>query len=240
MNNFNDTNLKKGNSDKNKSFSSESEFNLDNEMRIIICWNCHTQVAIGYHWKKVICPGCGMLNSIPKMKEKSMRPNIDLNFDSANVVPYLVIVCPFCEYSMKTKRESEYLTCTRCKNTVIIIKAEQNPIELMEWKVKHLNQLSQLSQSNKVEKIQTFNPYSSENDDKYRLEPGFEKEIIENYNLLKKMDSSNRPKEANVNRRQAQYTNKFQVYHPLIETTQEISENIRNKNFNNINKFPKN
>jgi hypothetical protein len=229
MNNLNETNFKNESSNSKKgegrriSDSNISEFSLDNEIRIIICWNCQTQVAIGHNWKKVICPVCGMLNIIPKIKEESMRPNIDLNFDCTNVVPFMVVVCPFCEYSMKTKRESDYLTCTSCKNTIIIIKSEENSLELMEFKIKNLNQYKQ---------TEYFNPYLREKDDRYRLECGFEKEMVKDYNQARKQ---NKGKEKTINEPN-KFTNKYQICKPLIETMNEIEENIKNINYKKFRK----
>jgi hypothetical protein len=160
---------------------------------------------------------CNNLNIVPSFSV--IKPNA---YNIGNFFQYYSIVnCPFCEYQTKTRRESEYIICPNCKNTVLIIKDDTkipinaNPYTYLKYKIGPI-----------------FNPYSRDTNNSVHLKRGFEKEIVENTlsksmnGELKSIKSSNK-----ANKVKEIFINKHDVYKPLNETIKDITDNINRLNF---------
>lgn len=117
---------------------------------------------------------------------------------------------------MKTKKESEYVICTRCKSTVLIAKYETT---------------SQIPMVNL--QLNPFNPYSLPPYDPLYLEKDFEYMLVEE----KLQAQRDKIRLLAANRNASQYyprtanfspIQKYQIYKPLLETIDDISKNIQN------------
>jgi LSD1 subclass zinc finger protein len=222
--------------------------------RQVICWNCESIVMSHEDWDKVKCPICQSINMVPPMP----KPNLDPEISVSEYVQrqYQEIICPICNYFMRTKKESDYVICTSCKNTVIIAKdpiiapsgySNIDAYEYSRLKLKH-----------------SFNPYALNEDDPLFLPIEFEKQfvgdvmiqheekkeirrkVLEEMNLI---GSKKRPKTKettfikngeniiNSNNSKAKEFNQFEpikkidVYKPLMDTINEITDNIKKLSF---------
>ncbi len=140
---------------KNDNFTQE-------KIKFIICWCCQAQVIVLIDWERVTCPICFNENIIPL--KQIMKPNINFEYSNKIISMFIEVKCSFCSKLTITKRESDYLICSNCKNSNIIIKDENFPYGLDPIKI--IN--------HRVGNI--FNPY--QRNDYFKLEKEFEKKLV--------------------------------------------------------------
>ena len=95
--------------------------------RKVECWCCHYIVISKPEWEAVKCTHCGQVNALPPIEEAEF----DVIEEKAEIVEepeetkykeFIDIKCPFCSYFMRTKADSRFLICSKCKNTILIAK----------------------------------------------------------------------------------------------------------------------
>jgi len=126
-------------------YDNKDEYNLNDVLfdckGKVICWKCKAIILINKTWENVICAICSNLNIIPSYTE--LKRNTFL--DSKYLSQFLIVQCHFCQHQMKTKRESNYIMCVKCKNIVIIIKEDMkipnntNPFQYLKFKIDKFN-----------------------------------------------------------------------------------------------------
>jgi hypothetical protein len=202
----------------------------------VICWQCKTIVLANPLWGKVQCPLCKEISliAIPdtnfKEKERVFLPNIDIDTRVKRINEFATVVCNKCKRMIKTKRESDYVVCSKCKNCNITNKGINVPdgVDPANY-IKH--------------RFGTFfNPYKRNPSDPFYLKEGFEFNVVEDAREQvekKRMEKFREGYNNKVSSASAsasgdqivyQSSSKYQVYKPLIETINEINENIKNSN----------
>jgi ribosomal protein S27E len=203
----------------------------------VICWKCKTLVLAESTWSKVQCPLCMEISLIPlrdcennlsTQDNKLLLPNIDIESKFKRVYQYSLVKCYNCKYDIKTKRESDYVLCSRCKsynitNKGINIPEGVDPYYYINYRFGDI-----------------FNPYKRHPNDPFYLPEGFEynviedaKELVEKKRMEKLRLSQLRDSIFLKNDKEEKFAydspnlKKSQVYKPLIETIQEIGDNIK-------------
>jgi hypothetical protein len=167
-------------------------------------------------WGMVKCPVCMKLNKMPEKIKP--RPNIDLNKNYLNILQYTLVICPFCHHQMKTKTDSVYIICSKCKHSVLIAKDHKgNPDSHFLFKMKY---------------DRMFNPYYLPDNDPLFLQRDFEKEFVENTKKLinekKKVDQLLNDIKPRQHSTQLIIDKPKQgIYKPMINTIKIINENLK-------------
>ena len=121
------------NSHYNKSIKNNNSPKTNNKIlqnRKIECWNCHFIIITKPDWERVQCTHCGEINALPPIDpEEYDEYEQDVNTveivnepEETKYKEFIDIICPFCQYHMRTKSDSRYLICTKCHNTILIAK----------------------------------------------------------------------------------------------------------------------
>lgn len=202
--------------------------------RKIECWNCNYIIISNPEWENVQCTNCNNINIIPDISFEEYANNKTFK-NSQKHLEFLNIECPFCNYIMKTKKESKYLICNKCKNTIIIENTNSEHI-LNPYLDNHTNNIS--SELKSIKKI--INPLNKKNGllenifnpmlDSNVIEKEFEMflRIVAKREFEKwKIDLQNKEKELSL---------KYFEGYKKSEINNEICLNAK-KNSNNINNF---
>lgn len=218
-----------------------SPLKSENESNFIqvLCWKCKTLVLAESTWAKVQCPLCMEINLIPVRDNennittedtKLFLPNIDIETKFKRVYQYSLIKCYNCKYDIKTKRESDYVLCSKCKSYNITNKGINIPEGVDPYY--YINHRFG----------DVFNPYKRHPNDPFYLPEGFEYKVIEDAKELlekKKIEKlrlsqfrdsiflKNDKEDNPVYSTNSPNINKSQVFRPLIKTIQEIGDNIK-------------
>lgn len=123
--------------------------------RKIECWNCNYIIISHPEWENVQCTNCNNINIIPDISFEEFVNNKTFK-NSQKLMEFLNIECPFCNYIMKTKKESKYLICNKCKNTIII--DNTNSDKILNPYLKNNNNISELKSIKKI-----INPLNKKN-----------------------------------------------------------------------------
>ena len=124
---------------------------------------------------------------------------------------------------MTTKKESVYIICSICKKTILISKFFPNrKSDIMDIHYYHYNLVNTLP----------FNPYLRDPSDPLYLPKDYESSIYDDYENKKMLVKSVKPK-----------LEKNDVYKPLFDTLNEITNNFNKKmkiNYNDSNNLLEN